>query len=138
MKKFICILISILCVTALLCACSDKKDPAPLDDSGNTGTDTIDIPLDTEIVGTWNYIDAQGNTLAEMGGWVFNEDGTGVDTVFDLTFTYGTLDGYLLLNYDDETLGKIITKYNYSIKDNILTMKREANGAETFKYTKAQ
>ncbi len=135
MKKIICILISISCVTFLLCACAKKEEPIS---SENSSEPTIaeDIPLDTEIVGTWTFVDVEGNVQPDMKGWVFNEDKTGIDTVFDLTFTYETQDGYILLLYDDETLGKIETKYIYSIKDSLLTMTRDASGAETFTYKK--
>ena len=139
MKKIFCILISILCIASLLCACSKNEKTEPSSNSGEPGSDTTiveDIPLDTNVVGTWTYVDAEGKPVPDMKGWVFNEDKTGVDTVFDLTFTYETQDGYIVLQYDDETLGKIETEYKYIIKDSLLTMKRDANGAESFTYMK--
>lgn len=131
MKKLLCILISILCVASLLCACSKKTSSEPSSDVVNKN-----LPLDSNIVGTWLYVDAEGNPHSDMGGWIFNEDKTGVDTVFDLSFTYETDNGMLEIKYDDTTLGEIETLYEYKIKDSLLTMKRYANGAESFTYKK--
>lgn len=137
MKKYFCILISILCLITLLCACEKKENPAePISTDETTSSVEENIPLDSNIVGTWNYVDATGNPQPEMKGWIFNEDKTGVDTVFDLSFTYETIDGYVELCYDDETLGIIETRYKYTIKDALLTMTRDVNGAETFSYMK--
>ncbi len=126
MKKILCILISILCVASILCACSKKEEPSTSEE----------LPLDSKIVGTWTFVDANGNVLPDMKGWVFNEDKTGVDTVFDLAFTYEANDGILTIIYDDTTLGAIEASYKYKIKDSLLTMKREANHTESFTYKK--
>lgn len=133
MKKILCILISILCIASILCACSKKEEPTP---SSSDTTIAEDLPLDSKIVGTWTFVDADGNVLPDMKGWVFNEDKTGVDTVFDLAFTYEANDGILTINYDDTTLGVIEASYKYKIKDSLLTMKREAHNAESFTYKK--
>lgn len=131
MKKIIYILISILCVASLLCACSKEAPTEPSSDVINEN-----LPLDAKVVGTWIYVDSEGNAHSDLGGWVFNEDKTGVDTVFDLSFTYETNNGMLEIKYDDTTLGEIETAYEYKIKDSLLTMKRYANGSEAFTYKK--
>ena len=132
MKKTFFILISILCIAAILCACSKKEQSEPSSET----TIEEDIPLDQKIVGTWTFVDAEGNVLPDMKGWVFNEDKTGVDTVFDLAFTYEANNGILTINYDDTTLGVIEATYKYKIKDSLLTMKREAANSESFTYKK--
>lgn len=124
MKKLFILFISLICCTAILCACSKKANQDE------------PLPLDKNIVGTWTYADADGKVHSDMGGWIFNEDKTGIDTVFDLTFTYEANDGMLQIKYDDTTLGTIETSYKYKINDLLLTMRRNASDAESFTYKK--
>ena len=124
MKKLLILFISLICCASILCACSKKEEPSE------------PLPLDKAIVGTWNYTDASKKVRSDMGGWTFNEDKTGIDTVFDLTFTYEANNGKLDIKYDDVTLGTVEASYNYKIEGNLLTMRRDVSNAETFTYTK--
>ena len=124
MKKaavlFACIIGSIV----ILAGC--KKGP---------GKDAV---LDPEIFGTWNQITEDGSaSLEDLGipsGYSFNEDGTGTDLFWALSFTYQTDQGILYLDYDDVSCDD--SDYTYSIDGNVITMTRNAKDAITMMYQK--
>ena len=116
LKKFIAaLLVALLCI-ACLAGCK-KEEPKPTYN-------------DNAIWGTWSedFFDS---------GYIFNDDGTGFDTFWNLSFTY-TADGErLCLIYDDELWGE--SDYSYTISGNTLTMIREVEEGETadeFVYTR--
>ena len=115
MKRFLAIILCAILALTMLCACG-AKEPEPEKEN------------DKAVIGTWQeyYFDS---------GYVFNADGTGTDTFWDLTFTYTAYDGKITLIYDDELWGA--SQYDYVISGNVLSMTRiDTDGAETFEYTK--
>lgn len=115
MKKIASVIACLIFAAVLLCACG-AKEPEP------------EKTNDTAVIGTWNesYFDS---------GYIFNADGTGKDTFWDLTFTYTAYDGELTLIYDDELWGA--SQYDYTVSSNKLSMTRkDTDGAEQFDYEK--
>jgi len=115
MKKIYALIACMIMALLLLSACG-AKEPEP--EKAN----------DPAVVGTWaeSYFES---------GFVFNEDGTGKDTFWDLTFTYTAADGEMLLIYDDEIWGA--SSYTYSVSGNKLSMTRKGTeDNETFEYEK--
>ena len=97
---------------------------------------SADAVLDPDLAGTWKQITEDGSaSLEDIGipsGYVFNEDGTGEDLFWALTFTYQTDNGILYLDYDDVTCDD--SDYTYSIDDDVITMTRNAKDAMTMLY----
>ncbi len=116
-KKIVLILLSlILCACALMACEGQNKSKANSQGS-----------LDSELVGTWHE---------DMydSGYIFNADGTGTDTFWDLEFTYTILGtGKLHIVYKEETCGE--TDYVYAIENKTLKMTL-ASGGLTTEYTK--
>lgn len=116
MKKITAILLSLCLVVAVFTACGQEEEI---------------IENDTAVVGTWSeeYFDS---------GYIFNEDLTGTDTFWDLTFTYTAYDGTITITYDDEIWGSVA--YTYTVTGDTLTMTRESTeeGEEptSYSYTK--
>lgn len=84
------------------------------------------VQSDAAVVGTWaeDFFDS---------GYIFNEDLTGTDTFWDMTFTYIASDGIITITYDEEVWGK--ADYTYSISGDSLTMQRISDDEETQAYT---
>lgn len=124
MKKAAILFACIIGSIAILAGC--KKGP---------GKDAV---LDPEIFGTWNQITEDGSaSLEDLGipsGYTFNEDGTGTDLFWALSFTYQTDQGILYLDYDDVSCDD--SDYTYSIDGNVITMTRNAKDAITMMYQK--
>ena len=116
MKKIALLFACIILAVSMLAGCG-AKEPEP------------EKTNDTAIVGNWkeDYFES---------GFVFNADGTGTDTFWDLTFTYTAYDGELTLIYDDELYGA--SQYDYTISGSKLSLTRkDTDGAEQFEYEKA-
>lgn len=108
MKKLsILVLASILCI-AVLSGCGKEKEPE------TTYTDTT-------VYGTWaeDFFDS---------GYIFNEDGTGYDTFWNLSFTFTANGERMRLAYDDEIWG--VSEYKYTVEGDTLTMIRVTEGEE--------
>ena len=124
MKKAAIVFACIIGSIVILAGC--KKGP---------GKDAV---LDPEIFGTWNQITEDGSaSLEDLGipsGYTFNEDGTGTDLFWALSFTYQTDQGILYLDYDDVSCDD--SDYTYSIDGNVITMTRNAKDAITMMYQK--
>lgn len=112
MKKISILMISLLIGAAVLSGCG-KKEEKP-------------VKNDSAVVGTWSedFFDS---------GYIFNDDGTGTDTFWDLTFTYTATGGKLEITYDSDLYG--IAVYSYTVRGDTLTMTRE-DADESFAYTK--
>lgn len=93
-------------------------------------TETTEVLSDTSVVGTWS------EDIFDSG-YIFESDGTGEDTFWELTFTYTAVDGILTITYDSDTYGS--ASYTYSVEGDVLTMTRISEDEETsaFEYTKA-
>ena len=118
MRKLAVIMISLILCAAFFTGCGASKkeeETAPAREN------------DPAVLGTWSedYFDS---------GYTFNEDGTGRDTFWDLSFTYTAYDGVITIAYDDETYG--VDKYSYIIEDSSLTMTRQADDGKSFTYTR--
>lgn len=86
-----------------------------------------DASLDAELIGTWG--EDQYNS-----GYVFNEDGSGTDTFWDLSFTYTIpTAGTIHVVYDDDMWGE--TDYTYSIENGVLKLTLSSDGS-TIAYNK--
>ena len=111
MKKYVALILSILIVLACVGCGGKNEDVSQVDDPA--------------LIGTWaeEYFDS---------GYVFNADGTGTDTFWNLTFTYTAGDGKIALAYDDKTWGS--NNYVYKIEGNVLTMTRSNDAESTFSY----
>lgn len=124
MKKAAVIFVCLIAGIAILAGCS--KGP---------GKDAV---LDEAIFGTWNQITEDGSaSLEDLGipaGYTFNEDGTGVDLFWALSFTYQTDQGILYLDYDDVSCDD--SDYTYTIDGDVITMTRNAKDAITMLYQK--
>ena len=124
MKKTAGIIVCIIMSIALLAGC--QKGPAK------------DAVLDEAIFGTWNQITEDGSaSLEDLGipsGYTFNEDGTGIDLFWALSFTYQTDQGILYIDYDDVSCDD--SDYTYSIDGDVITMTRNAKDAITMLYQK--
>ena len=118
MKKIAAIMIALVLCAVLLAGCGSSKKEEET---------TPAVENDPAVLGSWSedYFDS---------GYVFNEDGTGRDTFWDLSFTYTAHDGVITITYDDETYG--IDKYSYTVTDSSITMTRQANDGKSFTYTK--
>ena len=125
MKKYAAVFVCFIAAAVILAACG-KKGP---------GKDAV---LDDAIFGTWNQITEDGSaSLDDLGipsGYIFSEDGTGIDLFWDLSFTYQTDKGILYIDYDDVSCDD--SDYTYSIEDNVITMTRNAKDAITMLYQK--
>lgn len=125
MKKGTLFLIGTIIGLFLLTACG-KSGPSK------------DAVLDPEIFGTWKQVTEDGSaSLEDIGipsGYVFNEDGTGEDLFWALSFTYQTDKSILYLDYDDVTCDD--SDYTYSIDGDVITMTRNAKDAITMMYQK--
>ncbi len=118
MKKIIAVMACVLLSAVLLCSCG-SEEPKEETTAAN----------DAAVVGTWTeeFFDS---------GFIFNADGTGTDTFWDLTFTYTAVEGNLMLIYDTELYGA--SNYTYSVSGNQLTMTRiDTEETDTITYTKA-
>ena len=103
-----------LCI-GILAGCGSKEE--------------VVIEDDTEVIGTWSedFFDS---------GYIFNEDLTGTDTFWDLTFTYTAQEGIITITYDDEIWGSV--SYEYMVNGEYLTMTRVSeveSGEDVSSYT---
>lgn len=130
MKKTVSVILCVLVCVGLLAACGSRQPEG----SGNQSTMTYR----EQLVGTWNQISEDGSpSLPDMGipsAYIFNIDGTGLDTFWDMTFKY-TADGEILhISYDD-SLGED-WDYQYVIEGDVITMTRVDDDAVTMWYQK--
>lgn len=120
MKKISAVLISVLVCAALLAGCGAQKPEEE--------TTTL-AENDAAVLGTWSedYFDS---------GYTFQADGTGMDTFWQLPFTYTALDGVITITYDDTTYGT--DRYTYSVDEagTGITMTRQGEDGKSFTYKK--
>ncbi len=116
----------------LLAGCGAKEPQG----SGNKETEV----LKQELTGEWSQITNDGTpSLPDIGipsGYVFYLDGTGVDTFWNMTFTY-TIDAEKLHISYDEKIAEACD-YSYSIEGDTLTLTREGDDAVTMIYQKVK
>lgn len=129
MKKLISAIICAVLCLGLLAGCGSA---AP------SGSGNEEAALREPLVGTWNQITDDGSpSLPEMGipsAYVFNADGTGLDTFWNMSFTYQTDGEKIHIAYDD-SLGED-WDYAYTISGNTLTLTRVDDDAITMLYEK--
>lgn len=130
MKKIITAILCLILCAGLLAGCGSGAPSG----SGNEEALRLREPL----VGTWNQITDDGTpSLPEMGipsAYIFNLDGTGMDTFWNMSFTYTTDGEKLHIAYDD-SLGED-WDYEYMIEGDVLTMTRVDDDAITMLYQK--
>ena len=134
MRKFSAVIAFIFIMILCLCSCgksssSESQSTAqPATDSQTTAA-ASENGIDTALIGNW-----QEDVFDS--GFIFNEDGTGTDTFWDLTFTYSTEGGEVLIVYDTDMYGA--SSYKYEISGDTLTMTRlDDEENSSFTYTKA-
>lgn len=115
MKRFLALMLSLALCIGVLAGCGSKEE--------------VVIEDDTEVIGTWSedFFDS---------GYIFNEDLTGTDTFWDLTFTYTAQEGIITITYDDEIWGSV--SYEYVVNGEYLTMTRVSeveSGEDVSSYT---
>lgn len=127
MKKTIAAMICMLLIAGLAAGCGAKPP--------GSGNEEAKV-LRSELAGSWSQITEDGTpSLPEMGipsGYVFYQDGTGLDTFWDMTFRYTVEDGRLHIDYD-ESLGED-WDYLYEIEDDVLRLTRADDDAITMIY----
>lgn len=120
MKKITAVLLSVFLCAFVLAGCGSQPKEEET---------TTQIENDAAVLGTWSedYFDS---------GYTFNSDGTGMDTFWQLSFTYTALDGVITITYDDTTYGT--DKYNYSVDEtgSSITMTRQGEDSKSFTYKK--
>ena len=120
MKKISAIIICLLLCGVFLSGCGASKQEEET---------TPVIENDAAVFGTWSedYFDS---------GYTFHSDGTGMDTFWQLPFTYTAIDGVITITYDDTTYG--VDKYSYSVNEagTGITLTRQADGSKSFTYQK--
>ena len=120
-----------ICLVVCLGLLAGCGGPAP---AGSGSANMQDLKM--ELTGTWNQITDDGSpSLPDIGipsGYVFYLDGTGVDTFWDMTFTY-TIDSEKLHIAYDNKLGES-WDYSYLIDGDVLTLTRMDDGAVTMMY----
>ena len=130
MKKAVPFITGMLLCVALLAACGSKQPQG-------SGTENAMVYRE-QLVGTWNQISDDGSpSLPDMGipsAYVFNIDGTGLDTFWDMSFKY-TADGEILHIAYDNSLGED-WDYQYVIEGDVITMTRMDDDAITMRYQK--
>ena len=115
MKRFLALMLGLALCIGVLAGCGSKEE--------------VVIEDDTEVIGTWSedFFDS---------GYIFNEDLTGTDTFWDLTFTYTAQEGIITITYDDEIWGSV--SYEYVVNGEYLTMTRISeveSGEDVSSYT---
>lgn len=115
MKRFLALMLGLALCIGVLSGCGSKEE--------------VVIEDDTEVIGTWSedFFDS---------GYIFNEDLTGTDTFWDLTFTYTAQEGIITITYDDEIWGSV--SYEYVVNGEYLTMTRISeveSGEDVSSYT---
>ena len=129
MKKLISAIICVVLCLGLLAGCGSA---AP------SGSGNEEAALRGPLIGTWNQITDDGSpSLPEMGipsAYIFNADGTGLDTFWNMSFTYQTDGEKLHIAYDD-SLGED-WDYSYVIEGDVLTLTRVDDDAITMLYEK--
>lgn len=131
MKKITALAAFILIFAMCLAACGKKPD-APATTAATTGT-----PAETQTTVPATGGDLVGNWQEDVfdSGFIFNDDGTGTDTFWDLTFTYSIEGNEVLIIYDTDLYGA--SRYTYSVSGDILSMTRiDEEETSTFNYTK--
>ena len=127
MKKLSSAIICIVLCLGLLAGCGSA---AP------SGSGNEEAALREPLIGTWNQITDDGSpSLPEMGipsAYIFNADGTGLDTFWNMSFVYTTDGEKLHIAYDDN-LGED-WDYTYTIDKNVLSLTRVDDDAITMLY----
>ncbi|MBQ9030659.1 MAG: hypothetical protein IJ106_04300 [Parasporobacterium sp.] len=119
MKRFLIFAVCLALSAALLAGCGN---------SGKEEETTQAVENDSAVLGTWteSYFDS---------GYTFNSDGSGLDTFWNLPFTYTAHDGVITITYDDETYG--IDRYDYSVTESSITMTRQSGDGKSYTYSKS-
>ena len=129
MKKHFYMIIAIVLCIFCLTACGGKKEEAP-SASKAPQTQPKTATVDPALIGTWEETDVpEDQKLGDF--WTFNEDGTGVYGLMDVTIDYSATGGKLHFSCD---FGEY--DYTYSIDGDILTLAEE--GSSENKYKKAK
>lgn len=121
-------------IILILCLASCGKPDAQTAETGTQAQTETAAPetaapgtvSDSALVGSWeeDVFDS---------GFIFNADGTGTDTFWDLTFTYSTTGNEVLIVYDTDLYGA--SNYTYSISGDTLSMTRiDEEETPTFTY----
>ena len=134
MKKFIAILLAALFIAALAACGSKTETAAPAAAAATEApaeTTTAAAPaVSGELVGSWqeDIFDS---------GFIFNADGTGTDTFWDLTFTYSIEGNEVLIIYDTDLYGA--SRYTFTVSGDSLSMTRiDEEETSTFTYKKTE
>lgn len=128
-KTFLSIALIIILILSF-CACG-KSDSAKDTTSEQKETPASDTPsaIDSALIGNWQ------ESIFDSG-FIFNADGTGTDTFWDLTFTYSCDNGEILIVYDTDLYGA--SKYNYAVTGDSLSMTRiDEEEASSFTYIRS-
>lgn len=131
MKKITALTAFILIFAMCLAACGKKPD-AP------TTAATTGAPAETQTTVPATGGDLVGNWKEDVfdSGFIFNADGTGTDTFWDLTFTYSIEGNEVLIIYDTDLYGA--SRYTYSVSGDTLSMTRiDEEETSTFNYQKS-
>lgn len=118
MKKIL-LLIAALSVSAfLLAGCGEQQ---PVQEEETT------VENDAAVQGTWkeDYFDS---------GYTFNADGTGMDTFWELPFTYTAYNGVITITYDDESYAK--DSFGYTVDGTSITLTRTSDSSKSYTYNK--
>lgn len=125
MKRLLLVLVSIILSCIFFCGCSSDMV------SGESGSEeeTAQSGNDSSIVGIWS------ESIFDSG-YIFESDGTGEDTFWELTFTYTADGSTIVIIYDSDSYGTV--SYEYSVNGDTLSMKRISEDEETstFEYKK--
>lgn len=120
MKKILLMIVTLSISALLLAGCGEQQ---PVQEEETT------VENDASVQGTWkeDYFDS---------GYTFNADGTGMDTFWELPFTYTAYDGVITITYDDETYA--VDRYSYTVDGDTLSMARISDGGagKSFTYTR--
>ena len=146
MRKNLAIIICICLCTVCLGACGKSNESAiETAAAGGAGTSTESISAESAETTAASAAASSDIDISLIGDWqesifdsgfIFNEDGTGTDTFWDLTFTYSCENGEVLIVYDSDSYGA--SKYTYSVSGDTLSMTRiDEEETSTFTYTKA-
>lgn len=131
MRKTAALTAFILILALCLASCGKPDTPATTAGTDAPAETTTTAPAAvSELVGNWqeDIFDS---------GFIFNADGTGTDTFWDLTFTYSTDGNEVLIIYDTDLYGA--SSYTYSISGDTLSMTRiDEEETSTFTYKRIE
>ena len=123
-------MICVIFCAGLLAGCGKEQN--------QESENTENLQVREQLSGSWNHITDDGTpSLPELGipsGYVFYVDGTGLDTFWNMTFTYTAEGDILHIDYD-ESIGEN-RDYQYMIEGDVLSLTRVDSDAITMLYQK--